>query len=96
MAGAGSNFDCSKTWVLQRRWDAEFSEHSYGFSAHQAVAQAQKYIAEGRRWVVDTDGERAGMTMNRRRQCRRRILPMAGAGSNFAITARRRGCWPNS
>ena len=32
--------------VLQRRWDAEFSEHSYGFrpgrSAHQAVAEAQK------------------------------------------------------
>jgi RNA-directed DNA polymerase len=48
--------------VLQRRWDAEFSEHSYGFrpgrSAHQAVAQAQKYIAEGRRWVVDLDLEK--------------------------------------
>ena len=38
--------------VLQGRWDAEFSEHSHGFrpgrSAHQAVAKAQKYIAEGR------------------------------------------------
>ncbi len=37
--------------VLQRRWDPTFSEHSYGFrpgrSAHQAVAQAQAYIAEG-------------------------------------------------
>ena len=48
--------------VLQRRWDAEFSEHSYGFrpgrSAHQAVAKAQKYIAEGRRWVVDLDLEK--------------------------------------
>ena len=35
--------------VLQRRWDRTFSEHSYGFrpgrSAHQAVAQAQQYIA---------------------------------------------------
>src|ERR1019366_7313445 len=43
--------------VLQARWDTEFSEHSHGFrpgrSAHQAVAKAQKYIAEGRRWVVD-------------------------------------------
>jgi RNA-directed DNA polymerase len=48
--------------VLQGRWDAEFSEHSYGFrpgrSAHQAVAKAQKYIAEGRGWVVDLDLEK--------------------------------------
>ena len=37
--------------VLQGRWDRTFSEHSHGFrpqrSAHQAVAQAQQYIAEG-------------------------------------------------
>src|SRR5664280_568912 len=43
--------------VLQRRWDPEFSDHSYGFrprrSAHQAVAQAQQYIAEGYGWCVD-------------------------------------------
>src|SRR5215831_5017301 len=42
--------------VLQRRWDRTFSEHSHGFrpqrSAHQAVAKAQQYIAEGHRWVV--------------------------------------------
>jgi RNA-directed DNA polymerase len=48
--------------VLQARWDAEFSEHSHGFrpgrSAHQAVAKAQKYVAEGRRWVVDLDLEK--------------------------------------
>jgi RNA-directed DNA polymerase len=48
--------------VLQRRWDRTFSEHSYGFrpkrSAHQAVAQAQQYIAEGYRWVVDIDLEK--------------------------------------
>src|SRR5271157_1715567 len=48
--------------VLQSRWDAEFSEHSYGFrpgrSAHQAVAKAQKYVASGRRWVVDLDLEK--------------------------------------
>ena len=48
--------------VLQRRWDRTFSEHSYGFrpgrSAHQAVAAAQKYIAEGYRWVVDLDLEK--------------------------------------
>jgi RNA-directed DNA polymerase len=48
--------------VLQSRWDGEFSEHSHGFrpgrSAHQAVAKAQRYIAEGRRWVVDLDLEK--------------------------------------
>lgn len=45
--------------VLQRRWDPMFSEHSYGFrpgrSAHQAVEAAQKYIADGYRWVVDLE-----------------------------------------
>src|SRR6266851_6379688 len=48
--------------VLQRRWDRTFSDHSYGFrprrSAHQAVAQAQQYIAEGHGWVVDLDLEK--------------------------------------
>lgn len=48
--------------VLQKRWDPTFSEHSYGFrpgrSAHQAVAQAQRYIAEGFRIVVDLDLEK--------------------------------------
>jgi RNA-directed DNA polymerase len=48
--------------VLQGRWDRTFSNHSYGFrpgrSAHQAVAQAQQYIAEGYRWVVDLDLEK--------------------------------------
>ena len=48
--------------VLQRRWDPEFSDHSYGFrpgrSAHQAVAQAQRYIAEGCGWCVDLDLEK--------------------------------------
>jgi RNA-directed DNA polymerase len=48
--------------VMQRRWDGTFSDHSYGFrpgrSAHQAVEKAQKYIAEGYRWVVDLDLEK--------------------------------------
>ena len=48
--------------VLQRQWDRTFSDHSYGFrpgrSAHQAVAQAQQYIAEGRSWCVDLDLEK--------------------------------------
>ena len=48
--------------VLQRQWDRTFSDHSYGFrpgrSAHQAVAQAQRYIAEGHSWCVDLDLEK--------------------------------------
>ena len=48
--------------VLQTRWDPTFSEHSYGFrparSAHQAVAQAQAYVAEGYSIVVDLDLEK--------------------------------------
>ncbi len=48
--------------VLQPRWDPTFSASSFGFrpgrSAHQAVAQAQQYIAEGYRFVVDIDLEK--------------------------------------
>src|SRR5947209_16803006 len=48
--------------VLQRQWDRTFSDHRYGFrpgrSAHQAVAQAQQYIAEGHGWCVDLDLEK--------------------------------------
>src|SRR5262249_15435431 len=48
--------------VLQKRWDPTFSKHSYGFrpgrSAHQAVAEAQQYIAEGYSVVVDVDLEK--------------------------------------
>src|SRR6201998_328122 len=48
--------------VLQKRWDRTFSESSFGFrpgrSAHQAVAQAQQYIAAGCGWVVDLDLEK--------------------------------------
>ncbi len=48
--------------VLQKRWDPTFSEPSHGFrpghSAQQAVHEAQQYIAEGYRWVVDLDLEK--------------------------------------
>ena len=48
--------------ILQERWDPTFSEHSFGFrpgrSAHQAVAQAQRYVADGYNVVVDLDLER--------------------------------------
>lgn len=45
--------------VLSKHFDPLFSEFSYGFrpgkSAHQAIEQTQKYIAEGRTWVVELD-----------------------------------------
>lgn len=48
--------------VLQPRFDPTFSEHSYGFrpgrSAHQAVRAAQRYVQQGRHWVVDVDLEK--------------------------------------
>jgi RNA-directed DNA polymerase len=48
--------------VLQPRFDPTFSEHSYGFrpgrSTHDAIAAAQRYVAEGRGVVVDVDLEK--------------------------------------
>ncbi|MGD9579564.1 MAG: group II intron reverse transcriptase/maturase [Syntrophorhabdus sp.] len=48
--------------VLQKRWDKEFSPHSYGFrpgrSAHQAVKRAKEYMREGYTYVVDMDIEK--------------------------------------
>jgi RNA-directed DNA polymerase len=48
--------------VLQKQFEPTFSEHSHGFrpnhSAHQAVSEAQQYIAEGYEWVVDIDLEK--------------------------------------
>jgi len=47
--------------VLTPVYDPGFSPHSYGFrpgkSAHQALEQARRYVAEGRGWVVDLDLE---------------------------------------
>lgn len=48
--------------ILQPTWDPTFHPNNYGFrpgkSAHQAVCQAQKYVQEGRRFVVDVDLEK--------------------------------------
>jgi RNA-directed DNA polymerase len=48
--------------VLQKQWEPTFSDSSFGFrpgrSAHQAVAQAQQYVAGGYGWVVDLDLEK--------------------------------------
>ena len=48
--------------VLQPRIDPTFSEHSYGFRpgrrAHDAVLEAQRYVQDGYRVVVDVDLEK--------------------------------------
>lgn len=48
--------------VLCPLFDPHFSEHSYGFrprrDAQGAVRQAQAFVSEGRRWVVDLDLEK--------------------------------------
>ena len=45
--------------VLTEHYDPTFSEFSYGFrpgkSAHQAIEQTSRYLAEGRRWIVEMD-----------------------------------------
>ncbi len=47
--------------VLSPLFEPTFSPHSYGFrpgrSAAQAVKQAQAYISDGKRWVMDIDLE---------------------------------------
>jgi len=48
--------------VLQPMFDPTFSQHSHGFrpgrSAHDAVCEAQRYIQDGHRVVVDVDLEK--------------------------------------
>ena len=48
--------------VLSPIFDVGFSDSSYGFrqgrKAQAAVKQAQKYVAQGKRWVVDIDLEK--------------------------------------
>lgn len=47
--------------VLQPMWDPGFSKHSHGFRpgrrAHDAIVEAQRYIQDGKKWVVDVDLE---------------------------------------
>jgi RNA-directed DNA polymerase len=83
--------------VLQADWDRTFSEHSYGFrpgrSAHQAVTQAQRYLAEGYRWVVDIDLEKFFDRVNRdllmsrvaRRVADKRVLRLIRAFLNAGV-----------
>lgn len=45
--------------ILTRKFDRGFSQFSYGYrpycSAQDAVKQAQKFVQQGKRWVVDID-----------------------------------------
>ncbi len=47
--------------VLQPMFDPGFSKHSHGFRpgrrAHDAIVEAQRYIEDGKKWVVDVDLE---------------------------------------
>lgn len=47
---------------LSPKYEGEFSDYSYGFrpnrNAHQAVRQAQKFLNEGKAWVVEIDLEK--------------------------------------
>jgi RNA-directed DNA polymerase len=95
--------------ILQPQFDPTFSEHSYGFRpgrrAHDAVRQAQKYIQEGRRWVVDVDLEKFFDRVNHdvlmgrlaRRIADRRVLGLirryleAGVMADGVVTERQEG-----
>ncbi|MDA1095004.1 MAG: group II intron reverse transcriptase/maturase [Acidobacteria bacterium] len=78
--------------VLQPQWDPTFSEHSYGFrpgrSAHQAVAQAQAYIADGYDVVVDLDLEKFFDRVNQDRLMAR----VAGRVSDKRVLTLIRAC----
>jgi RNA-directed DNA polymerase len=83
--------------VLQGSWDRTFSEYSYGFrpgrSAHQAVAQAQSYIAQGYGYVVDIDLEKFFDRVNHdilmglaaKRVKDKRVLKLLGAYLNAGV-----------
>jgi group II intron reverse transcriptase/maturase len=95
--------------VLQPRFDPTFSEHSHGFrprrSAHDAVREAQRYVQQGRRWVVDVDLEKFFDRVNHdvlmgrlaRRIEDRRVLGLlrrylnAGVMANGVVMDRREG-----
>ena len=86
--------------VLQGQWDRAFSQHSYGFrpgrSAHQAVAAAQQYIADGWAWVVDIDLEKFFDRVNHdrlmaavaKRVADKRLLRLIRAFLNAGVMAR--------
>jgi len=89
--------------VLQGRWTRSFSEHSHGFrpgrSAHQAVGEAQRYVASGYRWVVDLDLEKFFDRVNHdklmaavaRRVADKRVLKVMRAFLTAGVMEKRAG-----
>ena len=85
--------------VMNPIFDVDFSRHSYGFRpgkrAHDAVKQAQCYIQEGFRWVVDMDlakfFDRVNHDMLMARVARRvkdkRVLKLIRANLNAGVVA---------
>lgn len=55
--------------ILTKTFDTQFSNYSYGFrpqkSAHDALIQAEKYVNEGREYIVDIDLSKYFDTINR-------------------------------
>ena len=92
---------------LSPLWEAEFSEHSYGFrpnrSAHDAIRAAQGYIKAGKTWVVDIDLKSFFDEVNHDRLMRlvgrkvrdKRLLKLIG-NSDFLIRGRDRGFFPEN
>jgi len=84
--------------VLGPIFDPGFSDYSYGFrpgrSAHDAVYQAQAYIKEGCRWVVDMDLEKFFDTVNHdvlmhrvaRKVHNKRVLKLIGKYLRAGVT----------
>jgi len=57
-----TDYTTSHSPRMNKIYDPTFSTSSYGFrpnkSAHQAIKQAEKYVNEGYKWVVDMDLEK--------------------------------------
>ena len=86
--------------VLVEHFDPTFSEFSYGFrpgrSAHQAIEQTQRYIAEGCSWIVEMDLAKFFDTVNHdrlisvlERNCRDKMLIPVSYGATSV-----RAFWP--
>jgi RNA-directed DNA polymerase len=80
--------------VLSPIFEAGFSGSSYGFrpgrNAHQAVKAAKRYVAEGRRIVVDMALEKFFDRVNHDLECERSIRKKSSAtGASYCNSAKR-------